>query len=463
MPSVGSARRSSRIRERRSVPTNRRRDREPSRAAASTESEQLLTPTTVPARTGNHTFTSVSSLSEATGSLPLSTAGGSQQQLENFVDTINVLSASVNEMRNQLSCVTNVLRKNSLIPDSDVPVTTSIPEQSSNMFVNPTVISKHSTVLPSSVTAGNNITTTTSFANGPLQLNVPTGSSSATSVQLPISNSNCNLPMLNVQNNSQANNMSSTLQQALPLGVMVPDSIKNKIWANEYIDFGSLLPVSHHTTKALPIVVENSQLALQDKPKQIKTIDEWVSAFSVFMAIYTQKFSDSTQELLKYMDIVRSMAKQKGNWYLYDMEFRRSKCQLSVSWGNMHHHLWLLHMVGEKQENQIPQLQHQQGVVPRIPYGYCIKFHLGKFCPLPCNFNHRCFICNLPHSASRCWHQHANLQPNVNHTMGNQRYSFRAENFRPFQSPQARPRSSNAGFQRPTFRYSNSQFTRRDH
>jgi hypothetical protein len=62
------------------------------------------------------------------------------------------------------------------------------------------------------------------------------------------------------------------------------------------------------------------------------------------MTIYCQKISKATGDLIKYMDIIRNMARQKGNWLLYDMEFRKSKCQLNVSWGSMHHQLWLQHM-----------------------------------------------------------------------------------------------------------------------
>jgi hypothetical protein len=34
--------------------------------------------------------------------------------------------------------------------------------------------------------------------------------------------------------------MSNTLQQTLPLGAMVSDTIKDQIWANEYVDLGIL-------------------------------------------------------------------------------------------------------------------------------------------------------------------------------------------------------------------------------
>jgi hypothetical protein len=45
------------------------------------------------------------------------------------------------------------------------------------------------------------------------------------------------------------------------------------------------------------------------------------------------------------------VTQQKEDWYQYDIEFRRSKLQLQISWGNMHHHLWLTHMLANRQDN----------------------------------------------------------------------------------------------------------------
>jgi hypothetical protein len=42
--------------------------------------------------------------------------------------------------------------------------------------------------------------------------------------------------------------------------------------------------------------------------------------------------------------------------------------------------------------------------MPRVPIGYCVRFHLGNFCQLPCQYNHKCFVCNSPHSSIKCWH-----------------------------------------------------------
>jgi hypothetical protein len=280
------------------------------------------------------------------------------------------------------------------------------------------------------------------------------------------------LPNLIVCTDNTCNiNMSNTLQQTLPLGAMMSDTIKNKIWANEYVDLGILLPNGDVKSQVFPIVVNGvgneKKLALQENSKQIKTLDQWISAFSVYMTIYCQKISKATGDLIKYMDIIRNMARQKGNWLLYDMEFRKSKCQLNVSWGNMHHQLWLQHMLSDRAESgsttnnlyhgTCTQTQNSNNM-PRVPIGYCVRFHLGNFCQLPCQYNHKCFVCNSPHSSIKCWHLGES---------GNQsgtRFNNGAHLFCPSTGQQFRFRNSQSGprFNKPYTRYPNpNQYVRR--
>jgi hypothetical protein len=52
--------------------------------------------------------------------------------------------------------------------------------------------------------------------------------------------------------------MSVSLQQVLPLGSTISDSLKNKIWSNEFVDLGLLLPTIHNKAQALPLVVQGA-------------------------------------------------------------------------------------------------------------------------------------------------------------------------------------------------------------
>jgi hypothetical protein len=112
------------------------------------------------------------------------------------------------------------------------------------------------------------------------------GSHSDCISSINIQNTVTNLPLSVSDINKDS--MSVSLQQVLPLGSTISDSLNNKIWSNEFIDLGLLLPTIHNKAQALPLVVQGDekQIAVQENTKHITTIDQWVSAFSVFMAVY---------------------------------------------------------------------------------------------------------------------------------------------------------------------------------
>lgn len=127
------------------------------------------------------------------------------------------------------------------------------------------------------------------------------------------------------------------------------------------------------------------------------------------MAIYCENFKDAAPSLLKYVSLVRDLAKQKGDWLQYDKSFRQTKCQLQVTWANMHHALWLTSMING-QNNVVNSNDENEGLmnkfqVPTIPNSYCIRYHKCHYCQLPCRYNHECFKCNRLHPSYKCWQQ----------------------------------------------------------
>ena len=69
---------------------------------------------------------------------------------------------------------------------------------------------------------------------------------------------------LSVSNNNN-DSMSASLQQVLSLGFINSNSLKNKIWSNEFVDLGLLCPTIHNKAQALPLVVQGNekQIAVQ--------------------------------------------------------------------------------------------------------------------------------------------------------------------------------------------------------
>ena len=103
----------------------------------------------------------------------------------------------------------------------------------------------------------------------------------------------------------------------------ISDRIKAKIWANENVDFGSLLTVSPDESKYRISVTDDHDhpsLCLEHvKPKRrILTIDQWLTAFNVFVAVYTIKTPSAISSLKKYCEVVRDIAAKQGNWRYYD-------------------------------------------------------------------------------------------------------------------------------------------------
>ena len=387
-------------------------------------------------------------MAQGTNSSIVTNNNSLQQQVQNLTETVL-------NMQQQLVTVSSLLHQSTRsVPQDDSNFPTA--SQSHNM----TVHFQQAGIIPdplfSDSTAISTATVTETNSTGMQMLNV--------------------MP-LNLDRSSDAPN-TNTIQQALPLGALVSDTVKNKIWANDYIELASLLPnETVSRPSALPIVVEGvgneRHLGLQQTPKQIKTMDQRVSAFSIYMAVYCEKFQNLFPHLVKYMDIIRNMARQKGNWKQYDIEFRQSKCQLTVTWGNMHHSLWLQYMVTDKNDSEQnahsthhPSNTHNNVQnAQKIPYGYCIRFHQGFYCQTPCIYNDKCYICNLYHPAVKCWYIQGVMSPGSQSAMrgapgpsavNNARMSFRPPSGQQFvRGQQPTQRLPRPPFRRQSpFRYS---------
>ena len=85
---------------------------------------------------------------------------------------------------------------------------------------------------------------------------------------------------------------------SVPLASRVSPKIKARIWANEYINFGTLLSDSpqnegKYSLSMSPSEVPSSQPQLTLEPsyasKRITNISQWVSAFTIFVSVYSEK------------------------------------------------------------------------------------------------------------------------------------------------------------------------------
>ena len=108
------------------------------------------------------------------------------------------------------------------------------------------------------------------------------------------------------------------------ISIGVPDNIKEKIVKSEYIDIGSLLPTNMHieNSQNLHVAIYQGELVLQKTQNKVRidNIDQWTSAFKVFINIIFQVQVSHFQELLKYLHTVKLRASRSTSltWKLYD-------------------------------------------------------------------------------------------------------------------------------------------------
>ena len=194
----------------------------------------------------------------------------------------------------------------------------------------------------------------------------------------------------------------------------VSDRVKAKIWANEYVDFGSLLTVSPDESKYRISVTDDHDhpsLCLEHvKPKRRSlTIDQWLTAFNVFVAVYTIKTPSAISSLKKYCEVVRDIAAKQGNWRYHDKQFRflRQSKPDRYPWDNVAWELWH-HALHSSLTTSRPNCNNDfrtrrpnQRPFQSFPKGVCWRFHAGQFCR-EFNFKHSCFKCGSVHPATQC-------------------------------------------------------------
>ena len=211
-------------------------------------------------------------------------------------------------------------------------------------------------------------------------------------------------------------NRTIPLMSNTPLGSAVQIKIKEKIWNNEYIHLGQLLnttPRQDEYTLGIKSNKEGESLVGIQPAARIRplpNIDQWTSAFHIFAALVLQQTPSQGPSLLKYMEIVRDLAKQGGwGWRLYDETFRQQREENHyLDWGVLHGELWLRAMAlamtgngtGPFRDTQ-PSFGNFRGFNGKQP---CMFFNKRGFCQKRgCQYDHVCSQCKGNHAASNCY------------------------------------------------------------
>ena len=100
---------------------------------------------------------------------------------------------------------------------------------------------------------------------------------------------------------------------SVPIDARVPAKLKAKIWAHEYIEFGLLLNNSPSDQRYQLTWASGNNSAADNLPsvclkptnnaRPIVNIDTWLTAFQIFVGVYTAKYLTEAPGLMKYVEV----------------------------------------------------------------------------------------------------------------------------------------------------------------
>jgi hypothetical protein len=249
--------------------------------------------------------------------------------------------------------------------------------------------------------------------------------------------------------------LSSYVNFSAPLGALVSQKNKCKIWSNEYVDLLGLLSSKGEEKVTITFSESTddraSAISLNQAPmnaKQIKSIEQWTSAFIVFTSIYGQKNPNEAINLCKYMQVIRDTAyKFQGfGWRTYDENFRRLRASNPLPWEQLDIQLFIFSTAPSNAMGHNANTTHSSplkgspgsptsniGSSNDFPPGFCWPFLKTGSCSYPsCARKHQC-----PHCLTRQWHH-----PTQCHTKGNVSSPAKFANRSPFKPNPTQPNNN---------------------
>ncbi len=104
------------------------------------------------------------------------------------------------------------------------------------------------------------------------------------------------------------------------LDYAVSTTLRNAIWAHEYVAFGDLLNPTDKSQRALAVKDDgtNELCWVPGTKKLPRNIQEWQSAFAIFQVVYTRKYPGEIQDLITYGERIRDLASEGGDFNAMD-------------------------------------------------------------------------------------------------------------------------------------------------
>ena len=148
-----------------------------------------------------------------------------------------------------------------------------------------------------------------------------------------------------------------------------------------------------------------------------KRIQQWFSAFNIFVSVCSQKFTAETPRLVKYCEVVRDLAQKLGDWIWYDKQFRylRQTAPKKYPWDQIHRELRIRASSSFRKTQPLTDKQSQPGRSrfrsQFFPKETCWAFQAGKHCSGR-HFTHECFKSGAKHLGSQCSLLSTQTRPN---------------------------------------------------
>ena len=138
--------------------------------------------------------------------------------------------------------------------------------------------------------------------------------------------------------------------------------------------------------------------------KRITNIHQWTDAFLVYMAVYLECHDSDVASILKYMQIIRSIASTNQSMFMvYDRDFRKLRAINNMSWDVIHQELYLsLSLRAGRPIAFQPKFAESQRRQP-FRNGLCFAFGATGNCKKNgCQYKHACPTCGGNHPKFRC-------------------------------------------------------------
>ena len=199
----------------------------------------------------------------------------------------------------------------------------------------------------------------------------------------------------------------------VPLGSRLSARLKNKIWAEEFVNFGSLLDTSPNPDKfalsitaPTPGIESNTPNFTFEQCKEIDVYSRVGIGFPLFCRSILRKIPPRDA---KFDEILRNSARHRhtwgGDWHYYDEQFRylRQSNPQKYPWGVVHWELWHRAVTFRAKSGYFATDKPNsrfRGKQPMVR-GVCFTFNAGRPCA-GCRYDHKCSKCGGRHAATSC-------------------------------------------------------------